>query len=277
MPKVHHQFPKFRTTIGLVKSSHDVDRAYTCMQTMWINPTLGTTCHCHAQMKSRDFEGAEKLFDEMLQRGVKPNNFTFSTMVNCANKPMELFEKMFGFGYEPDGITCSAMVYAYGLSNNVDKVVSLYDCAIVEKWCLGVAALLALIKMYSMAGNYDRCLKIYQEMKVLGVKPNVVTYNSLLGAMLKAKKHQQAKAIYKEMRKKTQEQIYESVAWDNEAYPNTIVPRRTGSTTHSEGADGHGSPLPSMTQRVKETSHGYSRNATKESQSRPRGETMQNR
>lgn len=76
---------------------------------------------------------------------------------------------------------------------------------------------------------------------------------------------------------KTQEQIYESVAWDNEAYPNTIVPRRTGSTTHSEGADGHGSPLPSMTQRVKETSHGYSRNATKESQSRPRGETMQNR
>ncbi|KAG5011515.1 hypothetical protein JHK86_023776 [Glycine max] len=150
--------------------------------------------------KYRDFEGAKKLFDEMLQRGVKPNNFTFSTMVNCANKPVELFEKMSGFGYEPDGITCSAMVYAYALSNNVDKAVSLYDRAIAEKWCLDAATFSALIKMYSMAGNYDKCLKVYQEMKVLGAKPNVVTYNTLLGAMLKAQKHRQAKAIYKEMK-----------------------------------------------------------------------------
>ncbi|XP_027338550.1 pentatricopeptide repeat-containing protein At4g16390, chloroplastic-like [Abrus precatorius] len=107
--------------------------------------------------KYKDFEGAEKLFGEMLQRGVKPDNITFSTMINCAcisglpDKAVEWYEKMPGFGCEPDG-------------------------------------------------NYDQCLNIYQEMNVLGVKPNVVTYNNLLGAILRAKKHRQAKTIYNEMK-----------------------------------------------------------------------------
>ncbi|TKY72263.1 Pentatricopeptide repeat-containing protein [Spatholobus suberectus] len=156
--------------------------------------------------KSRDFEGAEKLFDEMLQRGVNPNNITFSTMVNCAsvsglpNKALEWFEKMSGFGCVPDDITCSAMVYAYARTNNVDKALNLYDRAKAEKWSLDAVTFSALIKMYAVSGNYDKCLKIYQEMKVLGVKPNLATYNTLLGAMLRAKKHRQAKTIYKEMK-----------------------------------------------------------------------------
>ncbi|KAL5157765.1 Pentatricopeptide repeat-containing protein, chloroplastic [Glycine soja] len=148
----------------------------------------------------------QQLFDEMLQRGVKPDNITFSTLVNCAsvsglpNKAVELFEKMSGFGCEPDGITCSGMVYAYARTNNVDKAVNLYDRAKAENWSLDAVTFSTLIKMYSMAGNYDKCLEVYQEMKVLGVKPNVATYNTLLGAMLRSKKHRQAKAIHKEMK-----------------------------------------------------------------------------
>ncbi|KAK7303413.1 hypothetical protein RJT34_14319 [Clitoria ternatea] len=155
--------------------------------------------------KCKDFEGAEKLFDEMLQRGIKPNNITFSTLISCASlagvpdKAVQWFEKMPGFGCEPDGITCSAMVYAYARTNNADMALNLYDRAKAEKWCLDAATFSALIKMHSMFGNYDECLKLHQEMKVLGVKPNLVTYNTLLGAMLRAKWPQQAKAIYREM------------------------------------------------------------------------------
>ncbi|CAJ1962688.1 unnamed protein product [Sphenostylis stenocarpa] len=156
--------------------------------------------------KSRDFEGAEKLFDEMLYRGIEPDNITYSTMVNCASvsglpdKAVELFEKMSSIGYEPDGMTSSAIIYAYARTNNVDKALNLYDRAKAEKWRIDAVAISALIKMFSVAGNYDKCLKIYQEMKALGVKPSVATYNNLLGAMLRARKHRQAKAIYKEMR-----------------------------------------------------------------------------
>ncbi|MED6120183.1 hypothetical protein PIB30_018582 [Stylosanthes scabra] len=50
--------------------------------------------------KSMDFQATEKLFDEMLQRGLHPNNITFSTLINCArmcalpDKAVEWFEKI---------------------------------------------------------------------------------------------------------------------------------------------------------------------------------------
>lgn len=34
--------------------------------------------------KCRDLDGAEKLFDKMLERGVKPDNITFSTIISCS-------------------------------------------------------------------------------------------------------------------------------------------------------------------------------------------------
>jgi pentatricopeptide repeat protein len=156
--------------------------------------------------KCKDFEGAQKVFDEMLQRGVKPDNITFTTMINCArmsalsDKAVEWFEKMPGFGCEPDAITCSAMVCAYARTNHVDMARRLYDRAKTEKWPIDMVTFSALIKMYDLVGNYDGCLNMYLEMLGLGVKPNVKTYNILLAAMLRGKRHWQAKTIYQEMK-----------------------------------------------------------------------------
>ncbi|XP_025629774.1 pentatricopeptide repeat-containing protein At4g16390, chloroplastic [Arachis hypogaea] len=155
--------------------------------------------------KCKDLDGAEKLFDEMLQRGVKPDNVTFSTIISCArmcslpDKAVEWFEKMPTFGCEPDEVTYSAMIDAYGRAGNIDMALSLYDRARTEKWRIDTVTFATLIRMYGVAKNYDGCLNVYEEMKVLGVKPNMVIYNTLLDAMGRAKRPWQAKSIYKEM------------------------------------------------------------------------------
>ncbi|KAG2395616.1 hypothetical protein LR48_Vigan09g200500 [Vigna angularis] len=155
--------------------------------------------------KSRDFEGAEKLFDEMIQRGVKPDNITFSTLINSArmcslpNKAVEWFEKLPSFGCEPDAMVYSAMVSAYAQTNNVDMALSLYDRAKAERWTLDASTFSSLIKMHGVLGKYDEGLRIFEEMKALGVKPSVVTYNTLLGGLFRARRSWQAKNIYKEM------------------------------------------------------------------------------
>ncbi|KAJ8526211.1 hypothetical protein K7X08_028688 [Anisodus acutangulus] len=120
--------------------------------------------------KNKDLDRGEKVFDEMLERGVKPDNVTFSTIISCARqcnlpeKAIEWFEKLPSFGCEPGDVTYSVMIDAYG-----------------------------------KAGNFNGCLNVYEEMKALGVRSNMTVYNSLLDAMGRAKRPWQAKNIYSEM------------------------------------------------------------------------------
>ncbi|XP_028754963.1 pentatricopeptide repeat-containing protein At4g16390, chloroplastic-like [Neltuma alba] len=155
--------------------------------------------------KCREYDKAEKLFDEMLEKGVKPDNVTFSTIISCARmcsmpmKAVEWFEKMPSFGCVPDDVTYSAIIDAYGRAGNVDMALSLYDRARTEKWRIDTVTFSTLIKMYGISGNYDGCLNVYEEMKALGAKLNMVVYNTLLDAMGRAKRPWQAKNIYREM------------------------------------------------------------------------------
>ncbi|KNA14809.1 hypothetical protein SOVF_103760 [Spinacia oleracea] len=155
--------------------------------------------------KTRELDMAEKLFDEMLQRGIKPDNVTFSTIISCCRmcnmpqKGVEWFEKMPAFGCNPDDVTYSAMIDAYGRAGNVDRAFALYDRARTERWIIDVVTFSTLIKIYGKTGNFDGCLNVYEEMKALGAKPNLVIYNTLLDAMGRAKRPWQAKNIFKEM------------------------------------------------------------------------------
>ncbi|CAN6690281.1 unnamed protein product [Malus baccata var. baccata] len=126
--------------------------------------------------KGKDMERAEKVFDEILQRGVKPDNVTFSTMISCSrmcslpDKAVEWFEKMPGFGCNPDDVTYSAMIDAYGRAGKVEMAFSLYDRARTEKWRIDPVAFSTLIKIHGQSGNFDGCLNVYEEMKAIGAK-----------------------------------------------------------------------------------------------------------
>ncbi|KAJ1428650.1 Tetratricopeptide-like helical domain superfamily [Sesbania bispinosa] len=153
----------------------------------------------------RGLDRAEKLFGKMLQRGIKPSLVTFSTIIQCAimchlpHKAVEWFEKMPSFGCEPDENLCSSMIYACSRARYDTMALSLYDRVRTKKWHLDTAAFSALIKIYAKSQDYDGCLRVYNDMKVLGVEPDMETYNNLLFAMGKAKLGFKAKAIYEDM------------------------------------------------------------------------------
>ncbi|CAL5408159.1 unnamed protein product [Camellia sinensis] len=155
--------------------------------------------------KCRDLDRAEKLFDDMLQRGVKPDNVTFSTIISCARlsslpkKAVEWYEKMSLYGCEPDDVNHAVMIDAYGRAGNIDMALSLYDRARAGKWKIDAVTFSTLIKIYGMSGNFDGCLNVYEEMKALRIKPNLVVYNTLLDAMGRAKRPWQAKSVYNEL------------------------------------------------------------------------------
>lgn len=155
--------------------------------------------------KCRSWDGAESLLKEMLERGVGPDNVTFSTIISCARvcnlpeKAVQWFERMGEFDCRPDDVTYSAMIDAYGRSGNVDMAMKLYDQAREEKRRLDPVTFSTVIKVYSTSNNFDGALNVYEEMKALGVKPNLITYNTLLDAMGRAGRPWQVKTIYREM------------------------------------------------------------------------------
>ncbi|GAU38969.1 hypothetical protein TSUD_378450 [Trifolium subterraneum] len=157
-------------------------------------------------LESRELENAEKLFDEMLQRMVKPNVITFTIMISCAkfcymhHKAVEWFEMMGSFECEPDDKLLLLMISSYASTGDVDMASRLYRHAKNEKWKVDKTAFTSLIKMYGKLGNYDGCLSVYRDMKVFGAKPNLTIYNNLLFAMGRGKRAWVAKAIYEEMK-----------------------------------------------------------------------------
>ncbi|XP_058196828.1 pentatricopeptide repeat-containing protein At4g16390, chloroplastic [Rhododendron vialii] len=155
--------------------------------------------------KCKDLDRAEKLFGEMVRRGVKPDNITFSAIISCARrsslpeKAVEWYEKMPAHGCQPDDIHHAVIIDAYGQTGNIDMALSLYDRARAKRWRLDALTFATLIKIYGMSGNFEGCLNVYEEMKAIRVKPNLTVYNSLLDAMGRAKRPWQAKSIYEEM------------------------------------------------------------------------------
>lgn len=64
----------------------------------------------------------------MLQRGVKPDNNTFSALIRCArvralhDKAVEWFEKMPTYGCDPDDVTYTAMIDACGPAGKICEI-----------------------------------------------------------------------------------------------------------------------------------------------------------
>ncbi|KAG2248178.1 hypothetical protein Bca52824_087806 [Brassica carinata] len=161
--------------------------------------------------KSKDLERSEKLFDEMLQRGVKPDNATFTTLISCARqcglpkRAVEWFEKMPSFGCEPDNVTLATMIDAYGRAGNVEMALSLYDRARTEKWRIDPVTFSTLIRIYGYSGNYDgwtfsSLVTVYsccgrvseaeaalREMREAGFEPTLFVLTSLIQCYGKAK------------------------------------------------------------------------------------------
>ncbi|KAJ1394398.1 Tetratricopeptide-like helical domain superfamily [Sesbania bispinosa] len=73
--------------------------------------------------KCKDLGGAEKVFDEMLERGVEPDNVTFSTIISCSrvcylpNKAVEWFET--------DDLALGKQAHNYICDNNITVSVTL--------------------------------------------------------------------------------------------------------------------------------------------------------
>lgn len=65
----------------------------------------------------------------------------------------------------------------------------------MKHWRIDAVTFSTLTRIYGTAGKFDGWLNVYEEMKALRIRPNFFVYNSLVDAILRAKRLWQANNI----------------------------------------------------------------------------------
>jgi pentatricopeptide repeat protein len=152
----------------------------------------------HAASKARRMEFMEQLFADMKMQHVSKNVVHYTILLN-ADYSLEDWKKWYKLGKVPKQIR--------------DRVIERDGVLLKDMKDHDVAPNLytytSLMSRAFKAGDHELMLKYYSEMLSKGIRPDVVTYGTLIQAMSYVRKFEEVDQLYKHIQ---QEQVEESIA-----------------------------------------------------------------
>lgn len=117
-------------------------------------------------VENMNLDDAIFLYDEMIERGVNPDNFTYPTLLKACAKLSALKEGMqihghiFKFGCEDDLFVKNSLINMYGKCGEIKS-----SCAVFEQMTQkSVASWSALVAAYARVHMWGECLRVFGEM-----------------------------------------------------------------------------------------------------------------
>ncbi|KAL5841583.1 hypothetical protein ACOSQ3_012186 [Xanthoceras sorbifolium] len=130
------------------------------------------------------YKEAVDLFREMVLSGIRPNEFSLSSMINaCASlgdggQGSKIHGYLIKLGYDSDPFSANALVDMYAKVGNLEDAVAVFE----EINQPDIIAWNAVIAGCVLHEHHDLALKLFQKMKSLGKYPNMFTLSSALKA-----------------------------------------------------------------------------------------------
>ena len=177
-----------------------------------------------AYVRQNNMNKVFKLISTMQQYHIKPDNFTYTTIIKGLNKDsfslsnnnnindykntnkneldlaFQLFEKVKQFS-KPDEILYNCIMDACLRFNKVDKMLELYKEMMENNISPSSVTCGIVIKGYGMKGDVDSALKVYQHMKINKIQISSVTYGCLINVCTKNNKLSKAFELYESLTK----------------------------------------------------------------------------
>ncbi|KAI3857566.1 hypothetical protein MKW98_028830 [Papaver atlanticum] len=144
------------------------------------------------------------LFIRMQRDGFEPREYTYVSALNACSKLLDLRRGKQIHGRIVTGncrgnvFVSSALMDMYAKCGQVEQAGWLFD-RINDK---NVVLWNSMISGYLKNGRPEKCLDLFLEMKVAGVKPDLVTVSSVLGANFQSGFIDEATRIFKEIKEK---------------------------------------------------------------------------
>ncbi|KAJ4703524.1 Pentatricopeptide repeat-containing protein [Melia azedarach] len=130
------------------------------------------------------FEEAVDFFQEMLLSGLRPNEFSFSSMINaCAGlgdscQGRKIHGYSIKLGYDSDLFSANALIDMYGKAGHLQDAVAVFE----DIGHPDIVSWNAVIAGCVLHDYHDWALKLFQQMKSSGIYPNMITLTSTLKA-----------------------------------------------------------------------------------------------
>ncbi|EFJ29567.1 hypothetical protein SELMODRAFT_61155, partial [Selaginella moellendorffii] len=149
-----------------------------------------------------NYTQGRKLFDEMREKGLKPDLVTVNNMIKCygcANRvddAMDLFREFPDFGFEPDVCTYALLIDLLGKAGRVSEVRKLFLELQSRKLKPDEYVFNSMIANFSKWKDLGLADEALDYMKVCGIRPSTVTYAIVLNMYAKSLNFMLAEKIY---------------------------------------------------------------------------------
>ncbi|CAJ2652254.1 unnamed protein product [Trifolium pratense] len=127
---------------------------------------------------------ALKLFSELNQSGMKPDSFTLSSVLSVCSRMMALEQgeqihaRMIKTGLVSDDVVGSSLVNMYNKCGSIERA----SKAFLEMSIRTMILWTSMINGFAQHGWSKQALNLFEDMKLVGVRPNQVTFVGILSA-----------------------------------------------------------------------------------------------
>ncbi|KAL0417607.1 UNVERIFIED_CONTAM: Pentatricopeptide repeat-containing protein [Sesamum radiatum] len=135
--------------------------------------------------QEEDTEGAVKFFGQLAKEGVKPNEFTFSSILNACATPSAAIEqgKQFHagsikFGYNNALMVSSALVTLYAKKGNIESANEVFK----RQQERDLVSWNSMISGYAQHGYGEKALQVFKEMQERNLEMDEITFIGVISA-----------------------------------------------------------------------------------------------
>ncbi|GFP91616.1 pentatricopeptide repeat-containing protein at4g13650 [Phtheirospermum japonicum] len=145
---------------------------------------------------------ALKIFERMRRSGLKPDLYTFSSMLTICSSLVALehgeqvHAQTIKTGFLSDVVVGTALVNMYNKCGSIDRA----SRAFIEMSNRTLISWTTMITAFAQHGHSQQALQLFEDMRFIGVRPNKITFVGVLSACSQAGMVDRALAYYEMMR-----------------------------------------------------------------------------
>ncbi|KAL0694853.1 hypothetical protein Bca4012_062033 [Brassica carinata] len=153
--------------------------------------------------RAKQFRVINKLLDEMVRDGCRPNTVTYNRLIhsygraNYLNEAMNVFNQMQEAGCKPDRVTYCTLIDIHAKAGFLNIAMDMHQR--IEAACISTDTFTysVIINCLGKAGHLPAAHKLFCELIDQGCTPNLVTYNIMIDLHAKARNYQSALKLYR--------------------------------------------------------------------------------